>query len=267
LYALYFKFVFLAVEKKSLIMKKVVLFCFLSVLVMGCEVQKKPLVIGHRGAMGYETENTLASVQKAMDLGVDMIEIDVFNIKSGETVVFHDERLDRLSNAAGNIEEYYISDLNQVILDGNHRIPTLQQVLKLINNQVALNIELKGNNTASRVNFITDFYIRQRGWSKENIVISSFNWDELRKMRELNPDIAIAVLTEEDPLNAIEVAKELNAVAINPWYKSLNADNVQKIHDAGFKVYTYTVNEPADIEAVTTFGVDGIFTDYPDRAK
>ena len=70
-----------------------------------------PLIIGHRGAMGYETENTLASVQKALDLGVDMIEIDVFQIRSGEIVVFHDERVDRLANSGGRIEEYYFLDL------------------------------------------------------------------------------------------------------------------------------------------------------------
>ena len=248
-------------------MRKVVLFCFLTVLLMGCEMQKKPMVIGHRGAMGYETENTLASVQKALDLGVDMIEIDVFNIKSGETVVFHDQNLERLSNAGGSVEEYYVIDLRQVILEGGHRIPLLQEVLRLIDNRVALNIELKGDDTANRVNHITGAYIRDRGWSMDNFIISSFNWDELRKMRELNPDIAIAVLTEEDPLEAIAVAKELKAVAINPWYKTLNAENVQKIQEEGFKVFTYTVNEPEDIEQVTAFGVDGIFTDYPDRAQ
>lgn len=249
-------------------MKNIVLFGLVIFLFNSCEMaKKKPLVIGHRGAMGYETENTLASVQKAMDLGVDMIEIDVFKIRSGETVVFHDERLERLSNAGGNIEEFYITDLNQVILDGNHRIPQLQDVLKLINNKVALNIELKGDDTADRVNFITDFYIKKRGWSAENFIISSFKWDELRKMRELNPNIAIAVLTEEDPLNAIAVAKELNAVAINPYYKTLTPENVKQIQDEGFKVYTYTVNEAEDIANVTSLGVDGIFTNYPDRVQ
>lgn len=249
-------------------MKKTIAFGFLLLLIFGCDMtQKKPLIIGHRGAMGYETENTLASIQKAMDMEVDMIEIDVFKIKSGEIVVFHDERLERLSNAGGNIEEYYVTDLRKVVLDGNHRIPMLQDVLKLMDNKVALNIELKGANTADRVNFITDYYIRERGWDKTNFVISSFKWDELRRMRELNPDIAIAVLTEGDPLDAIAVASELEAVAINPWYKTLNQENVKKIHEAGFKVYTYTVNEVEDIDQVTSYGVDGIFTNYPDRAQ
>ncbi|NAY92069.1 glycerophosphodiester phosphodiesterase [Muricauda sp. JGD-17] len=228
-------------------------------------MDSKPMVIGHRGAMGHETENTLASVQKAMDLGVDMIEIDVFKIESGEIVVFHDERVERLTNGGGKVEEYNIVDLHQLILDGGHKIPMIQEVLKLINNQVALNIELKGANTADRVNFILDYYVRERGWTWDNILISSFNWDELREMRKLNSGINIAVLTEDDPLQAIDVAKELNAVAINPDYKTLTEENVAQIQEVGFKIYTWTVNEPNQIEKMKNFGVDGIISDYPER--
>ncbi len=238
------------------------------ILLLSCQMkEEKLLVIGHRGAMGHETENTLASIQKAMDLGVDMIEIDVFKIKSGEIVVFHDDRLERLSNAGGKIEEWNMFDLSSVILEGNHKIPQLQEVLRLIDNNVALNIELKGKNTSDRVNFIMQYYIEKRGWTLDNFVISSFEWDELREFRRINPDVAIAVLTEEDPLEAIEVAKELGAVAINPYYKTLTVENVVAIHNEGFKVYTYTVNELTDIERVSTFGVDGIFTNYPERVQ
>ena len=89
----------------------------LVLLATGCIKQNdKMLIIGHRGAMGHETENTLASIQKAMDLGVDMIEIDVFKIKSNEIVVFHDERVERLTNGGGAIEEYNIYDLRQLTL-------------------------------------------------------------------------------------------------------------------------------------------------------
>nr|WP_288979719.1 glycerophosphodiester phosphodiesterase family protein [uncultured Allomuricauda sp.] len=227
----------------------------------------KPLVIGHRGAMGHETENTLASVQKALDLGVDMIEIDVFKIQSGEIVVFHDEKVDRLTNGGGNIEEYNIVQLRQLILDGGHKIPMLQDVLKQIDNKVVLNIELKGPGTADRVNFIVDYYIKSKGWSPENFVISSFNWDELRDMRSHNADIKIAVLTSEDPIKAIDVAKELKAVAINPHFETLTKENTAKIHEEGLKVYTWTVNEPEDIQKMTEFGVDGIITNYPERVK
>ncbi|APA63887.1 glycerophosphodiester phosphodiesterase [Maribacter sp. 1_2014MBL_MicDiv] len=230
-------------------------------------MKKEPLVIGHRGAMGHETENTLPSIQKALDLGVDMIEIDVFKIKSGEVVVFHDDKLDRITNAPGNIEDYYIVDLMQVIVDGGHKIPMLQDVLKLIDNKVALNIELKGAGTADRVNHIMKYYIEQKNWSPDNFIISSFNWDELKDMRKYNSNVAIAVLTEEDPLEAIPVAKELNAVAINPYFKKLDEEKAEAIHDAGFKIYTWTVNEPADIETMKNVGVDGIITNFPERVN
>lgn len=244
-----------------------IILAFICLTLASCHMKKEPLVIGHRGAMGHETENTLPSIQKALDLGVDMIEIDVFKIKSGEVVVFHDDKLDRITNAPGNIEDYYIVDLMQVIVDGGHKIPMLQEVLKLIDNKVALNIELKGAGTADRVNHIMKYYIEQKNWSPDNFIISSFNWDELKDMRKYNSNVAIAVLTEEDPLEAIPVAKELNAVAINPYFKKLDEEKAEAIHDAGFKIYTWTVNEPTDIEAMKNVGVDGIITNFPERVN
>lgn len=238
------------------------------VLIQSCAfMNDKPLVIGHRGAMGHETENTLASIQKALDLGVDMIEIDVFKIKSGEIVVFHDETVDRLANATGKIEEYDIFYIKQMVLDGNHAIPLLQDVLKLIDNKVRLNIELKGAGTCDRVNHIIKSYIKQKGWTLDNFIISSFKWDELREMRKLNNEIPIAILVGENPLDAIDIAKELNAEAINPSFGTLNLEVVNKIKEAGFNVYTWTVNEPEDIDMAKSWSVDGIITNFPERVR
>ncbi|RAJ08166.1 glycerophosphodiester phosphodiesterase [Arenibacter echinorum] len=225
----------------------------------------KPLVIGHRGAMGHETENTLASIQKAMDLGVDMIEIDVFKIKSGETVVFHDEEVERLTDSVGKIEDYNFEDLQKLTLIGDHKIPTLQEVLNLIDKKVQLNIELKGANTADRVNFIMNYYIKEKGWPMDKFIISSFRWDELKTMRTLNAEVPIAILVFGDPLNALEIGKELQAVAINPYFEDLTLENVNEIKKAGFKIYPWTVNEPEEIEAVERLGVDGIITNFPER--
>lgn len=222
------------------------------------------MVIGHRGAMGHETENTLASVQKALDLGVDMIEIDVFKIKSGEIVVFHDERVERLTNGRGRIEKYNMSDLKQLILEDNHKIPMLRDVLDLVDKKVRLNVELKGAHTADSVHFIIDNYIKEKGWTLDDFLISSFRWDELKAMRKLNKDIAIAVLTEENLLDAIPMAKELDAEAINPDFEKLTLEKTNKIKEAGFKIYTWTVNRPEDIKRVKRMGVDGIVTDYPE---
>ena len=249
-------------------MKKLLVALTAIIGLTSCEMKNsKPLVIGHRGAMGHETENTLASIQKAMDLGVDMIEIDVFKIKSGEIVVFHDDTVDRIANGSGQIEEFNITDMRKLTLDGGHKIPMLQEVLRLIDNKVALNIELKGDGTADRVNFITSSYIQRQGWSPENFIISSFKWNELEDMRGYNDSIQIAVLTSDDPLKAIEKAKELKATAINPHFETLTQENVNQMHEEGLKVYTWTVNEPADIEKMKSFGVDGIITNYPERVN
>lgn len=248
-------------------MKQIVFLVLFSML-MSCTTQSdKPLIIGHRGAMGYETENTLASVEKAIELGVDMVEIDVFQISSGEIVVFHDERVDRLSNSAGNIKEYNIFDLKKLILDGGHRIPMLQDVLKQINGRVALNIELKDTKIADNIHQIIKGYSAKPEWSESQFIVSSFNWEELRKYREYNPEGRIAVLTEGNPLEAIEIARDLKAEAINPHYSQVSAENVVKLHEAGFKVYTYTVNDPAEFQRLKAAGVDGVFSDYPDRMK
>ena len=245
---------------------KLSLLIILALLLHNCSRMKQPLNIGHRGAMGHETENTIASVKKALALNVDMIEIDVFVIKSGELVVFHDEILDSLTDTSGKIEDFTLEELQQVVVKGNHRIPTLEEVIKTIDQKVPLNIELKGKNTAKRTFELLEKYYKN-GWKKTDFVISSFLWNELEAFRKLDADIAIAVLTEENPLDAIAMAKKLQAVAINPWWKTLTKENVQRIHQEGFKIYTYTVNEPTDIKFVTELGVDGIFCNYPERLR
>ncbi len=236
----------------------------LALTLQNCSKMKKPLNIGHRGAMGHETENTIAAVKKALELNVYMIEIDVFLIKSGELVVFHDDILDSLTNTSGRIEDFTFEELQKVIVKGNHQIPTLHEIIETINRKVPLNIELKGKNTAEPTfELLETFY--KNGWKKNDFVISSFLWNELETYRKLDQEIPIAILTEENPLDAISIGKKLNVVAINPWWKTLTKENVEQIQKEGFKIYTYTVNEPKDIKLVTELGVDGIFCNFPER--
>jgi glycerophosphoryl diester phosphodiesterase len=233
----------------------------------GCNTHKKPIIIGHRGAMGHETENTLASVQKALDLGVDIVEIDVSKCKSGEIVVFHDERVDVLTNAAGAVKDLNIIQLKILTVKGGHKIPLLQDMLKLVNRKCKINIELKGEGTADKVNHILNYYIKDKGWKPEDFIISSFDWKELQHFYMLNKEIPIGVLTEENPLNALNIAEELHALSIHPNHKTLTKENVKAIQKENFKVYTWTVNNPLDFQKVENFGVDGIITDFPERAK
>ncbi len=230
-----------------------------------CAPKKNPIVIGHRGAKGHLAENTLPSIAKALDLGVDGIEIDIFQCASGELVVFHDKTLDKLTNATGFIEELDLDSIQKIEVLNGFTIPTLEEVLDLIKGQVVLNIELKGSSTALKTNELLQRYFEGEAWSPEKILISSFNWDELKIFRSVNQRVPIAILTEDDPLDAISIGLELKAAAINPNYVSLNSDNVAKIQKAGFKIYTWTVNAVDDISLMKNLGVDGIITDFPER--
>ncbi len=239
------------------------IFCVL--VTSSCMENNKPLIIGHRGAMGHETENTIASIEKAMEMGVDMLEIDVFKIKSGEIVVFHDDTIERLTDGEGEIEVYTLAELKALTVEGGHKIPTLQEILDVMGGKTQLNIELKGTNTATDVNKMMEAEVKAGNWKLDDFIISSFEWDELRTMRKANSNVRIAILIGKDPLDALAVGKELNAEAINPSFKSLTAENNLKIKEAGFKIYPWTVNEPQDILQMKRFGVDGIITNYPER--
>ena len=238
---------------------------FFNLIMINCTTQSFPIIIGHRGAMGYIAENTLPSIKKAIDLGVNGVEIDIFKCASGELVVFHDKTLEKLTNATGYIETLDIDSIQKIDVLGGYTIPTLDEVLDLINGRIFVNIELKGSQTAIKTNEILINYLKNKVWSSDKFLISSFDWDELKIFRKVNQKLPVAVITEDDPLDAIPVALELNAVAINPDYKTLNSFNIKKIKEKKLKIYPWTVNEMDDINKMIDFQVDGIITDYPDR--
>ena len=218
--------------------------------------------IGHRGAKGHIAENTLASIKKAIDLGADGVEIDVFKCLTGEIVVFHDKSLDKLTNGIGLIEEKTLEELKELrVLDSQEQIPTLLEVIESIGEDVFLNIELKGRNTAEGSLDLVKKHITK----SDNILFSSFNWDELKDLRKLDSEIKIALITRENPLLAINPALSLNAIAINPSYKSLNKNNTSEIYKAGLKIYTWTVNDTVQISEMINLGVHGIITDFPEK--
>lgn len=219
------------------------------------------LAIGHRGAKGYVMENTITSIEYALNLGVNAIEIDVYRCASGEMVVFHDETLERLSTRINRIEDLTLAEIRLILLHGGYSIPTLEEVINFIDNRVVLNIELKGQNTALG----TFDCISKSNLKKENIIISSFHDDELRMYRRLDADIKIGVLTRNDIEEDIALAKELNAYSIHPYFQQLDKTLIDRLHQMNFKVIPFTINEVDQIEQFVANGVDGIFCDYPDR--
>ena len=235
-------------------------------LIMCTVVAQHTQIIGHRGAMGHAPENTVLSIQKALELGVDSIEIDVFRCQSGEIVVFHDKKLNKLTNGKGKIQQKTWSQLQKLQVMGSESIPVLEEIIQLINGRVRLNIELKGKNTSKGVFNIIQTDVESGRWKMDQVYVSSFDWEELHDFRKLTNEFGIAVLTDNNPLSAIPVAHELNAFAINPNHKKLTENMVKQIQGEGFEVLTWTVNDTARIHELTSWGVDAIITDFPDRA-
>ena len=249
-------------------MRNLIKLLLITLLVSSCQTpDSKTLVIGHRGARGHLAENTLASIRKAMELGVDGVEIDVFRCATGELVVFHDKTLDALTNGTGYIEKMSLDSIKQFLVLGIEPIPTLNEVMDLIDGTIQLNIELKGTQTAVLTSELIEHYFETSNWEAKNVFISSFDWNELDQFYKVNKKVAIAVLIEDDPIDAIPVAKRLAAFAINPDFKSLTQANVEKMHEAGFMVYPWTVNEPDDIADMIAIGVDALITDFPERIE
>jgi glycerophosphoryl diester phosphodiesterase len=211
--------------------------------------------IGHRGAKGYEAENTLASFRKALELNVDMIELDIHISKDNIPIVIHDKTIDRTTNGTGLVSDFTAKELQE------NGVPTLEDVFQLVNNQCEINIEIKEFEAVKGVLDLIDSNI----FSKDKILISSFDWNALQEVRFHDDEIQIGVLTETDLELAIAFAKFIQAYSIHPYYHLLTPENCQKMKNNHFKVFTWTVNEPEDIIFVKSLNVDGIITDFPDR--
>lgn len=223
------------------------------------------LKIGHRGAKGHVAENTLESIAKALEFGIDAIEVDVHRCNSGELVVFHDFTLDRMTNGSGEVAKKNWNQLKKLKVNENYRIPLLTEVMDFIEGRCGINIELKGLNTADTACEIVEHYVNERGWNYDDIIVSSFQKNELFEVRQYDEHVPIGVLSKASVAEAIDLGKMLNAKAIHPSLGIITRDNVKKAHDAGFKVNVWTVNEPEDIERMKKFKVNGIISDFPDR--
>lgn len=226
---------------------------------------KLPLKIGHRGAKAYVAENTIESVEKALEFGVDGIEIDVHKCASGELVVFHDFTLDRMTNGQGEVSKYTLTELKQLKVNDRFLIPTLEDVLNIIDKKCMLNIELKGKNTAVEACHIVKKYIDNNGWQLDHFIISSFQHHELEMVFNTNKNLRLGVLTKASVTDAVEFAKTINAYAVHPNVALMTRDNVKRAQDEGYKVITWTVNDDDTIARMTSYGVDAIISDIPDK--
>ncbi|MEA1888255.1 MAG: glycerophosphodiester phosphodiesterase family protein [Pseudomonadota bacterium] len=221
------------------------------------------LCIAHRGAMGHEPENTLSSISKALALGAPCVEVDVFCV-DGRLVVFHDVRLERMTNGVGYLSEQSFEYLRSLDVSGGQRIFTLEEVCEVIDSQACLNIELRGPGTAAPVVELISNLI-ESGWDNDAILVSSFNHRELLEMKRLNHDILLGALIRGLLVDDSKFAEDLGAFSVHPSFDFVDRRFVDDAHARGLKVYVYTVNHPEDIAKMHKLGVDGVFTNFPER--
>jgi len=224
-----------------------------------------PLLIGHRGAAGIVAENTLASIQKALDCGVAGVELDVHCCKSGELVVIHDYKVDRTTNGTGKVRKMPLQELQALEVIGGYKIPTLMEVLELIQGRCMVNIELKGKKTARAVVQCIWEALRTKAWQQEHFIVSSFDWEQLKKVRKLDAKLRIGILKEGKLKRAFKMAKKLNAYSIHPDYRYLKQHHMWRAARRNLAIFPWTVNEKNDFRQMQAYQVTGIMTDFPDR--
>jgi glycerophosphoryl diester phosphodiesterase len=216
------------------------------------------LRVGHRGARDYAPENTLASFKKALEIGVDAIELDVRKTKDNQLVVIHDVDVKRTSNGEGLVSDLTLAQVKGFSAEGGAKIPTLVEALDFLGKRVKILIELKEAGVEEQVLSI----VHERGLEK-NVVIISFLEDSLKKVRELNKTIPTGLIYAKHS-NPIKAALELKANYLIALYRFTHTATVQKAHENGLKIIVWTINTPEEAQEYAKKGVDGIASDKPD---
>ena len=217
------------------------------------------LKISHRGASAYEPENTLRAIGRALEYAVDMVEIDVRQTRDGQIVVIHDETLERTTNGRGYVHQMSFSELRKLDAGKGERIPTLKEVIDLVNGRVGLVVELKDPRTADKVAEIL---------AENNIVdqtlVTSFIHSAVKRIKELNPRFKTGVIFRSAPIKPSQLALDANADALFPYYKYVTTQMVEDAHGNHLTVDVWTVDNREEIEYYVRMGVDGGVTNKPD---
>jgi glycerophosphoryl diester phosphodiesterase len=219
------------------------------------------LRIGHRGARAYEPENTLRSYKKALEIGVNAVELDVRKTKDNYLIVIHDADVKKTTNGKGLVSELTLKQIKEFSTEKNEKIPTLKEALDFLDKKVKILIELKEEGVEEKVLSL----VREGGLQK-NVIIVSFIEDALRKVRELDKEVETGLIYAKHK-NPVKAALELKAQYLVAFYRFTHTANVQKAHENGLKVIVWTVNKPEEVAEYVKKGVDGIASDKPDILK
>lgn len=238
----------------------------------------RPTIFAHRGASAYAPENTLVAFELAIHQKADAIELDVKLSSDDQVVVIHDQTVDRTTNGTGRVNDLPLAALLELDA-GSHfdtaykgeSIPTLSQVFETVGRKIFINIELTNYSSPSdslpqRVAKLTNEY-----GLADNVLFSSFHPTVLRRIHRLLPTVPIGFLTHPGLIGVLGrtwFGKSLvDYQALHPELQNASRELVKNMHKAGLRVHVYTVNQVEDMKRLFAYGVDGIFTDDPIRAR
>jgi glycerophosphoryl diester phosphodiesterase len=237
-------------------------------------LQIKNAVIGHRGASAYAPENTIAAFDKALALGCNFIEFDVMLSRDGEPFVFHDEILERTTNGVGGVglvDASYLDSLDAgrwfSKLFYGEKIPHFKtSLIWLIKNNMNANIEIKPYPGTSEQTTVAVLDYLNRFWPKDKPLplLSSFDLTALTRCHEMGPQIPLGLLLDTWDDNWLRKALALTCYSIHINELALDLIRIQEIKSQGYKLYVYTVNCKERAKALLQWGVDAVFSDYPD---
>lgn len=236
-------------------------------------IKAQTKIIAHRGFSGVAPENTLISFQKAIECGADYFELDVQKTKDDSIVVIHDASVDRTSsnNMKGEIAEMTYSELTAVRVGfskefgdkyKNEKIPTLRDALEMAKGKIKVCIEIKVYGVEREVlNIVNDLGVN------DEVIIFSFYYPVLAKIRQLDKNIPILFLVNTADIMILDSAKaiESNAIGVR------NGSNVTRefldiAHNNGMEVWIWTVNDEDEMRQLIDIRIDGLITNSPDKA-
>ena len=244
--------------------------------------QSSSLVIGHRGAMGYAPENTIASFEDGVRRGADLIEFDVQLTVDREVAVMHDPTVDRTTNGEGIVRELTWKKLKAMDAGAwfgpsyvDQWVPSLTEVIHKFRNRktahgapLGLIVEMKTAKGSAGSLADAVVAVLQREKFTDRVCVISFDAVALQEVRNANKHLAIGLLYSEDPEETrLAQARQMGAQAIFPRKSAVTSKNVQAAHNAGLAIATWTANTKIEMKRMIACGVDAITTNYPDRLR
>ncbi len=233
---------------------------------------RRPLLLGHRGAMACAPENTMASFAEGLRQGADMLELDVHLCADGEVVVIHDEFVDRTTDGHGRVAELTLAELKKLDAGSwfdphfaGERIPTLEEVLDWAQDKVPLAIEIKHGQTP--YHGIEEKVVRlvEKYDMVSRVIIISFDHKCLPRFKELRPDLKTGILYVSRLADPVGAARAARAESIRPLWLSLDRESVEQAHEAGLTVDPW--GRDADYVQLVEWGVDSLAADHPAQVR